>query len=111
MHKLDYPFVRIGLQLLFNKVCSKMHGLPSRGLSASIRGYNMKNEPRKPRSGQIMKHYITHTPLMGAFYNFCFIQFSVKMHGLTRRGFPASGGQPEPGFFSNILHDRTIVST
>jgi len=32
----DHPFVRAGLQLLFHKSCSKMHGLPRRGLAASI---------------------------------------------------------------------------
>ncbi len=42
MYKIDYPYVRVGLQLLFNKVCSKMPGLPCRGLAPSIRGCNVK---------------------------------------------------------------------
>ncbi len=36
MLNIDYPFVRVGLQLLFSKVSSKMHWLPCRGLAASI---------------------------------------------------------------------------
>ncbi len=36
MLNIDYPFVRVGLQLLFNIVGSKMHWLPCRGLAASI---------------------------------------------------------------------------
>jgi hypothetical protein len=51
----DHPFVRAGLQLLFHKSCSKMHGLPCRGLAASIGGCNMKNGTGKPRSGWIKK--------------------------------------------------------
>ncbi len=32
-----------------------MHDLPCRGLTASVRGCNMKNGPRKPKSGRIKK--------------------------------------------------------
>ncbi len=60
-----------------------MHGLPCLGFAASIRGCNMKhnikNGPRKLRNGWILKSYLTHThTLLGMFYNFCFIKFSVK---------------------------------
>ncbi len=51
MYKIDHPFIKVGLQLLFNKVFSKMHGLPCRALPASIRGGNMKKGSRKPKSG------------------------------------------------------------
>ncbi len=61
MYKIDYLFVMVGLQLLFNEICSEMSGLPCRGLAASIRGCNMKNCPRKARSGQIKKSHLTNT--------------------------------------------------
>jgi hypothetical protein len=45
MYNKEYYFGRVGLQLLSNKVCSKMHGLPCRGLAASIIGSNTKKGP------------------------------------------------------------------
>ena len=58
----------------------------------------MKNGSRKPRSGLIKKHYLTQTLLLGMLYNICVTLFSCKVHGLARRDFPASGGQPEAEF-------------
>ncbi len=47
LNNKDYYFGMVRLQLLSNKVCSKMHGLPCRGLAASIIGSNTKNGPIK----------------------------------------------------------------
>jgi len=55
MNKIDYHFLRVGQQLLFNKVCSEMHGLPFRGLVASLRGCNMKNAPESQRVNRSKK--------------------------------------------------------
>jgi len=78
MYKIEYSFVRVGLQHLFYKVSSKIHGLPCRSLAASIRGCVMKNSPRKPRSSWIKK-VVQHTPsLLGRSYNFCLIKLSLK---------------------------------
>jgi hypothetical protein len=48
MYKIDYPFVEVGLQILYNNVYSKIHGLPCRGC-------NIKKDLRKPRGGLIKK--------------------------------------------------------
>ncbi len=71
MYLTNYPFVRVGLKLLFVKVCSKMQGLQSRGC-------NIKNGPTKARSGVIKNITENAPPLLTMSYKFCFMKFSVK---------------------------------
>jgi hypothetical protein len=78
MYYIDYHFVRVNQLLFSNKVCSKMHGLPCRGLGASIKGCYMKNGPRQPRKGQVKKVMQQTPSLLGMPCNFCFAKFSVK---------------------------------
>ena len=63
MYKIDHPFITVGLQVLLYKDFSKMHGLPCGGLVASIRGCNVKNGPKKQRSG-LIQNIIKHAPPM-----------------------------------------------
>jgi hypothetical protein len=75
-----------------------MYGLPCRDLATSIRGFMMKNGPRKLRSGW-NKKIIKHPPPMSGEYHICFMKFSVEYMVWPREVNLASGGQPKAGFF------------
>ncbi len=75
----------------------------------------MKNSPRKSRSCQIIRSYFTHTYtyIVGYAQQLLFHEIFCKRHGLARRGFLASGGQPVVGFFQTYeksIH-RSLSST
>ncbi len=77
----------VGLQILFIKVCSKMHGLPYEVLVASATGCNMKIGLRNPRSGLIKEYYLTRTPTVEYALQLLFYEIFCLVHGLARRGF------------------------
>ncbi len=103
---LEYPFTRVGLQLMFCKVCSKIHLLACRGQVQQplLKAVILK----KARSKKVIQH--THTfvteqnyltlensaqktfrfsPVRNSALRFCLMKFSVKCN-LCRRGFLAS---------------------
>jgi hypothetical protein len=111
MYKIDNPFVRVGPQLLFNKVCSKKHGLPCRGLATSIRGCNIAKTALESQGVVWYKQFTqnTHTHYVGKALQLLFYKLFCKAHGLARRGFQALGVQPETRFFSNIHENHSQV--
>jgi hypothetical protein len=76
---------------------------PVTGLAVSIRGCIMKNSQRKSRSCQIIRSYFTHKHIVGYAQQLLFHEIFCKGHGLARRSFLASGGQPEVGFFQTYV--------
>jgi hypothetical protein len=80
-----------------------MHGLPCRGLAASIKGCDMKNSPGKPGSFLFRIYYLTHAPVVDNVLQLLFNEFFCKVPGLARRGFLASGGQSQARSFFKRL--------
>ncbi len=105
MHKIDNVFVRVGLQVWFYSVCSKMLGLPCGDLAASIIGCNMINSPRKPRSSLNKKYYKTGTPNVIGGPQLLFYKLFCKVQILARRDFLTSGGL----IFLNIYENHSWV--
>ncbi len=90
------------------KVCSKMHGLPCRGLAASISGCNMKNSTREPKGGLIKRYYLIHI-LIGHAQSHLFINISVKSMVWPVEVFQPQEASPRPHIFSNIHENHYCI--